>query len=270
LVERIRGIVGNAMGPEEPHALELPAQILDEIQHAVFTFDTLRQAGPPASWLEPLLSLAAARGLAEGEVARALWTAWEQAGRTDQADFLAPDGPRHALFWSNVPGNLLEHLLLEPRGARVPYRAFGDEQWEAFARALARRPELGRESAAWDAMPAEIVAAVLPLPLAWTESPESVCALWRRFPDLMENAVRRQLGAGSSADAEALNALLANMPDARAGGILAEVAERGHLATPVARGVRRLLRRLVAERNSGWRDAYVALAKLERERVPSL
>jgi hypothetical protein len=119
-------------------------------------------------------------------------------------------------------------------------------------------------------MPAEIVAQAVPLPLDWSASPGAVGVLWRRFPELMESAVRRQLGAGSAASTDALNALLANVPDERAERILAEVAETGHLAEPVALGVRRLLRRLVAERNNGWRGAYATLAKLERERVPNL
>jgi hypothetical protein len=266
MVARARAAVGNSLGPDDPHALELPAQILDEVAHGVLTFATLERGGPDAPWLEPALALADERGLARSELAQAVWLAWEQAGRPDGAAFLAPDAREHALFWAHVPGAVLEHLLFDARRHSVPYAVFGDEQWQAFGRALARFPELVRDSAAWAEMPLEHVAELLALPLEWSLAQDSVQVLWRRFPNLLENAVRRQLGAGAYADPSVLGALLGGAPSSAAGELLSELGERtAGLSPPALAAMRRLLRRLIAERGPGWREAYRSLSRLEHE-----
>jgi hypothetical protein len=266
MIARARATLGNALGPDDPHLLELPAQILDEVAHGVLTFATLERGGPDAVWLEPALSLADERGVSRGELAEAVWTAWEQAGRPDQAAFLAPDAREHALFWAHVPGSVLEHLLFDARRHSVPYSAFGEEQWRAFGRALSRFPELVRDSAAWAEMPLEHVTELVALPLEWSLAQDSVHVLWRRFPDLLASAVRRQLAAGAYADPNVLGALLSGAPSNAASELLSELGERtAGLAPPALAAMRRLLRRLIAERGAGWRDAYRSLARLEHE-----
>jgi hypothetical protein len=266
MVARARAAVGNALGPDEPHALELPAQILDEVEHGVLTFATLERGDASADWLEPALSLADARGLSRGELARAVWAAWEHAGRPDGAAFLAPEAREHALFWAHVPAALLTHLLFDVRRRNVPYAVFGDEQWQAFARALERFPDLVGDDAAWAAMPLERVAELLVQPLEWSRAGDSVRVLWQRFPELLANAVRRQLGAGAYADSDALGALLAAAPSSTASELLDQLGERtSGLAPPALSAMRQLLRRLVGERGPDWREAYRTLARLERE-----
>ncbi|HET9931233.1 MAG TPA: hypothetical protein VFQ35_11120, partial [Polyangiaceae bacterium] len=266
LVSRVRAVVGNAVDAEAPHDLELPAQILDEVEHGVLSFSTLEHADEDR-WLLPLLDLADEHGTRRVEVARAIWQAWDQAGRPDGAAFLAPTATEHLLFWGTIPAELLAALLVDVRRHNVPYAAFGDEQWEGFAEALRRNPELVSESAAWERMPSEWVSRLLALPLDWASTPESVKVLWRRFPELLSNAVRRQLGPGTTnEDPSALAALLQAAPNDLASTLLGELLPRVYGIRPRARhAIRSLLRRLVSERDAGWREAYATLSRLERE-----
>jgi hypothetical protein len=266
MTARARTTVGNVIGADEPHALELPAQILDEVEHGVLTFATLEQGETDADWLEPTLWLADERGVSRGELARAVWAAWEQAGRPAEATFLAPDAREHALFWAHVPPTLLEHLLFDVRRRNVPYAVFGSEQWQAFGQALMRFPDLVGDEQAWAAMPLENVAELLAQPLEWSRAGDSVRVLWQRFPDLLANAVRRQLGAGVYTDSDALGALLAAAPSSVASELLDQLGERtAGLGPSALSAMRRLLRRLVGERGPDWREAYRTLARLERE-----
>lgn len=266
LVSRARAVVGNAIDAEAPHDLELPAQILDEVEHGVLSFSTLEHADAER-WLLPLLDLADEHGTRRIDVARAIWQAWDQAGRPDGASFLAPNAPEHLLFWGTIPAELLAALLVDVRRQNVPYVAFGDEQWQGFAEALRRNPELVSESAAWERMPSEWVSRLLSLPLDWASTPDSVRVLWRRFPDLLSNAVRRQLGpATTEEDPSALAALLQAAPNELAATLLGELLPRVYGIRPRARhAIRSLLRRLVSERDAGWREAYATLSRLERE-----
>jgi len=265
LVARVRAVVGNVLGAETPHELELPAQILDEVEHGVLAFTTLEQA-EAESWLGPVLLLADAHGTSRMEVARAIWDAWEQAGRPDGATFLAPRAGESTLFWGTIPGPLLASLLVDARRQHVPYPAFGDEQWRAFAEALRRYPELVSESAAWLSMPSEWVGNLLTLPLDWASAPDSVSVLWQRFPELLTRAVQRQLAASPHDDVIALGALLRGAPNALASELLRELGPRVYGLGPGAQhAIRALLRRQVAERGESWREAYASLSKLERE-----
>jgi hypothetical protein len=237
---------------------------LDEVVHGVLTFTTLSEV--QSAWLEPLLALSDEQQTPRAEVARAIWNAWEQAGRPDGAPFLAPNAAQHGLFWSNIPGEILAALIVDARRHHVPYAHFGDEQWEAFARALARFPELVGEREAWEHVPAEWIGRLLALPLEWPAAPRSVEVLWRRFPDLLRSAVERQLAKTSSLDAASLGALLSGAPSDVGTELVGALGTRAHALGDAARSaVRALLRRLVNERGPNWRDAYQSLSKLERE-----
>ncbi|MGC4091592.1 MAG: hypothetical protein QM756_27665 [Polyangiaceae bacterium] len=265
LVARARAVVGNVLGAETPHELELPAQILDEVEHGVLSFATLESSDAEA-WLTPLLHLADEAGTRRSEVARAIWEAWDQAGRPDGASFLAPNAQFSALFWATIPEKLLSGLLIDARRQHVPYAAFGDEQWQAFAEAMRRYPELVAENAAWTYMPSEWIGNLLTLPLDWGSAPASVQVLWQRFPDLLSSAVRRQLAAGARDDPQALSALLSGAPSDLAASLLAELGPRVYGLGPRAQhAIRTLLRRLVSERGERWREAYTSLSRLERE-----
>ena len=267
LISRVRAAVGNVLDAEVPHPLELPAQILDEVQHGVLSYDSLARAEAEADWLPALLSLADARGVARGDVARAIWVAWEEAQRPSGASYLAPDSVENAWFWSHVPGTLLENWLVDARGRHVPYSVFGDEQWEAFARGLARAPALVGETEAWRVMPSDYVTRLLQWPLEWERAEPAVRVLWQRFPELLHGTLERLLSLGVRAETSALTTLLTTAPR--------EVSTKLELnwdnpatksfAPPVLAALRGLWRRLVAERAPDWRAAYSNLARLERE-----
>ena len=269
LVQRIRASIGNVRGPDDPHTLELPAQVLEEAEHGVLAFEGVERLYRELAGLTPLLELARERHVPRNEVARAIWSAWDQAERPDSAPFLAPGAAEHALFWSSIPAALLENLLIDARRGRIPYAVFGDEQWDAYARALERAPELVTESEAWRAMPAALVTRVLALPLAWQRAPEPLAILWQRFPELLGAATERQLRAKTEADPDVLAALLSSAPDERAGTLLDELEERSATLSAAARtAVRLWLHGVIARRSARFREAYRALARLERSSVP--
>lgn len=269
LIQSVRVTVGNVRNPDDPHCLELPAQVLDEVQHGVLAFEGVERLQRELGDLSPLLELADSRHVPRREVARAVWNAWDQAERPDSAPFLSPEARHRALFWSSIPGSLLENLLLDQRRGRIPYEVFGDEQWEAYTRALARSPELVTDSEAWRTIPAGLVPRALLLPLAWNRAPESLSVLWLRFPELLAAACERQLRAKSQADTEVLVALLTSAPDDLATSVLDELDTLSVSFSPAAREALRLwLRGLVARRGPRFREAYRALARLERSARP--
>jgi hypothetical protein len=264
LIARARAVVGNVLGPEDPHPLEAPAQMLDEIQHGVLAFSTIEAAAAEPRWLDTILALADERDVSHAEVARSVWAAWDQAERPEGAGFLAPEAAERGLFWRYVPAPLLEALLVDCRQKTVPYEVFEDEQWSAFSRALVRAPELAGERDAWAAMPADWVAQLLRVPLDWSAIPECVGVLWRRFPELLSRAVQRQLMAGARADVDALGALLGGAPTETAFELLRDVEEHAPTLPRTALAVvRRVLRRTIAERAAEWRVAYAMLSQLE-------
>jgi hypothetical protein len=265
LIARVRAVVGNVLGAEKPHELELPAQILDEVEHGVLVFSTLERAAA-TSWLQPLLLLSDEHGTPREEVARAIWEAWDRAGRPEGATFLGPDAGERRLFWATVPAGLLSVALLDARRPHVEYAAFADEQWRAFAEALQRAPTLVCESAAWREMPSSWAGGLLTLTLDWASAPESVAVLWQRFPELLTRTLQQRLAASRDADASALLALLRGAPSALGSQLLSELGPRVHgLSAGSRRAIRALLLRQVAERGEGWREAYASLSKLERE-----
>jgi hypothetical protein len=93
--------------------------------------------------------------------------------------------------------------------------------------------------------------------------------LWQRFPELLAAACERQLRARGHADAEVLVALLTSAPDDLAASVLEELDTLSVSFSPGAREALKLwLRGLVARRGPRFRDAYRALARLERSARP--
>ncbi|HET9958847.1 MAG TPA: hypothetical protein VFQ61_30345, partial [Polyangiaceae bacterium] len=265
LISRVRSCVGNVNAWDQPHSLEMPAEIIDEFLHGVLGFATLDRAMGFPGWLEAVLTLCEERGVVPGELARAFWTAWNAAERPDRADFLAPRAPYADLFWANIPEALLAAMLMDARIEAVPYHAFQEEQWYAFSRALRGAPSLVREHEAWAQMPVKWVTELCLLPLEWELAPRSVEVLWRRFPELLERAVWASLASATSEAAQASQALLQSAPREVAISLAERLAPRMTSLSPGAsRALRSLLRRLVAERVPEWRRAYKSLAELEQ------
>jgi hypothetical protein len=266
MIARVRESVGNVLNAEIPHPLELPAQVLEEIEHGVLSFESLERAGRDSDWLEALLALADARGTPRGDVARAIWIAWDEADRPASASYLSPESPEHQWFWSHVPGTLIEHWLADARPRHVPYAAFGEEQWEAFARVLARAPALVAEVEAWRLMPEHLATRLLQWPLEWRRGEASLRVLWQRFANLLKQTLEQQLAIGNFGDPSAIEALLRTAPPDVALGLSIDWDSGSRAFSPSTfQALRALLRRLIAERGPHWRDAYGNLARLERE-----
>jgi hypothetical protein len=265
LVMRARAVIGNSGDPELPHPLERPAQILDEVEHGVLSWATLGDDGD--AWLEPLFALAAIRHVPIPTLVRAIWSAWDDALRPETARFLAPAAPRHALFWKHIPESLLDRLLVDVRRHHVPYSIFGAEQWRAFARALAKNPELIAEAEAFPHMPEELAFTLLGAELPWRSAKSSLGALWARFPDRLRIAVRDRLRSAQARHAEALTVLLDALPAEQAPALLGELgdAPARTVAPAAVPALRLFLHRVIAERAACWRDAYTLLSNLERE-----
>ena len=104
-------------------------------------------------------------------------------------------------------------------------------------------------------MPLEHVAELLALPLEWSRAQNSVQILWQRFPELLANAVRRQLGAGAYADTDVLGSLLAAAPSSTASELLDELGERTAGLSPPRFIHSPALAALTASGRT-WRDAY--------------
>lgn len=268
LIGRVRRVVGSACDPETPHPLEQPAQILDEAQLAVLSWSTLAaHSGDAPGWVSSLMSLARERHIPLETLLPAIWRAWDEAGRPDNAGFLAPTAPEHALFWTQIPETLLGSLLVDDRRYRVPYAVFGPEQWRAFARAVSKNHSLLLDLDAWQLVPEAVALPILESDLPWHTAPSTVGVLWQRFPVPLRSAARRRLEGAGAMEHGALELLLKGLPTSEANSLMEDL-----LAKPLPRlgpgavaPLRNLLHRLIRERAPGWRDAYRMLSELERE-----
>lgn len=91
LVGRLRLQVGALLNVDEPHPLEQPTVIVEEVLHGVLTWPTVAELGKSHGGLLIAATRAAAitADAPWSEVARAVWLCWDAAGRpADGADFL--------------------------------------------------------------------------------------------------------------------------------------------------------------------------------------
>lgn len=268
LVDRLRRSLGNAVDPDAPHALEQPAQVLDEIQHGVLHWSTLGLEQSSARSLDPVFALAEQRGVSFAEVSRAIWQAWDDAGRPQRAELVAGAVPEHARFWQHIPAALLAKLLAETHHQPLPYSMFGQEQWDTFRRSVPALPALMADAEAWTLMPSELALTLLTAGLDAQLSPAAVVVVWGRFPEVLRSTLRRQLDAGARGDADVLSALLGSAPPAEVAELLGELAaENGaqQLSARMLVPIRAVLHRSISQRGPGWREAYRVLSELERE-----
>lgn len=267
LVGRIRRAIGNVSDPEVPHPLEQPAQVLDEAELGVLSWSTVRAHGESRPFLPSLLALAAERHVPLATLLPAIWAAWDEAERPENAAFLAPSAPEHRQFWAMIPEGLLAKLLVDDRRTHVPYPVFGAEQWRAFSRALVVYPELVRDSGAWEFIPEELAFTLLGSELPWQTAPAALRMLWKRFPERLLAVVRQKLQSAQVSDREPLGLLLEAIPPDSARVLLESLKSEPvpGIGPYSLDPLRALLHRLVGERAPAWREAYGMLAQLERE-----
>jgi hypothetical protein len=152
LVARLRAELGALVQLDQPHALERPSVVIDEVLHGVLTWASAAGLGERSLSVQATRAAAAAAGLDFGDVARAIWQAWDAAERPAAgADFLLPEADTEALFWSHIPRELLGPMLSDQRDKRLPFARLGAEQWAAIDEAvlqgeLALTPELVRHA----------------------------------------------------------------------------------------------------------------------------
>lgn len=267
LIARLRAVVGNVSGVERPHAMERPAQIVDEIEHGVLGFDSVVTLQANDASLDLLLGLSRERGLTESKVLEACWTAWDQAGRPPEVTDLAWTVAAKARLWQAIPEPLLVWLLEAETRLTLPYGAFGAEQWRVTRRVLSGAPGLVLPASLWQRMPKDDLEAVLesagPPPLK-----DALPVLWERLPGLLRRSFSRELERPAKADPRLVLDLLRSAPPAQTPAVFDDLLrdERiRRLPEPLLRAVRAVLGQRIDQRSPGWRAAYRALALAEQE-----
>jgi hypothetical protein len=266
MIGRLRAVIGNLNGTEAPHALEWPAQLIDEVEHGVLSFTAFEHGEPE---LDAVLALARMRGVTPERLAEAVWSAWDNAGKPGVARILAPTSSWAAFLYQNA-----SPLRLEQRLGLVPMPEL-DFTWlsaEGF-RGISRLAPVLTQRAALEAMPAELFESLARSPATRALLAPGFDVVWSRAEDAARSALREELLLGASARADVLRAMLVSAPPALVPHVLSELGreERTFALSPAALEiVRRSLQHWASERASGWRDAYSALFRLERERRTSL
>jgi len=262
LVARVRAVVGNAHGPERPHALEWPVELVDEIQHEVLTLETLERAPDNRELVLDVLALARARGLSPRAVAHAFWQSWEEAGRP-ATRLLAPTSAFAEVLFEHVPGPVLERWLAQAERVSLPYPLLGEPAWQVAA----RFPQIVGDVRALAAMPADLLETVVQRLRAFPELGAGAAVLWRRCAEACLDAIDRELDA-AHADEGVLATLLDSAPPDSVPALVGALgtAERARRLAPGALdAVRRFLYRMTAARVEGWRLAYALLSLVERD-----
>lgn len=267
LVDRLRNAVGFVDRPDAPHELELPGAVLDELMHGVLAFGTVEGAGKYPLLLDALAELGRARGVSWPAVARAVWSAWSDAGRPE-APLLSPDGPFAQKFWPHLPPELLQSELASPDElTRIPYAWLGPEHWQVVADALRAGSPIAAEPRVWSAAPESLLRSVLgasPLPLA----PAALRAVAGRFPELVLEMLRARLEGARVEHSDDVTALIDALPlrhAAEVSALFGRLRTLYSLSAGALVAVRRYLHRAVAARAPGFREAFAELSNIERK-----
>jgi hypothetical protein len=269
MIGRLRSDVGALVGVDTPHELELPAVIVEEALHGVLTWPTVSSLGRG----RPGLLIAATRAAAItldvpwGEVARAVWLAWDAAERPAQdADFLLPESDPDGLFWAHIPRELLRPLLADARDKPMPFERLREEPWAAIHDAV-------------------LDGSLIPTPPIVKHAPEAVLdswlgrrglepfrgpalgALFERLPERLLRVLSLHFEAPDVGEAPQILALLAELPSSLLERAVTAAEDKPllRLPGPTLVGVRKLLHRAISEGGAVGRRAYPLLAELEQK-----
>jgi hypothetical protein len=265
LIGRLRALIGNVRSAEAPHELELPAQWVDEIEHGVLTFSALERGLPE---LDAVLTLTRSRNISAEKLAEALWSAWHDAGEPALAEPFAGKSPWAEFAFRHAAPHWIERWLSAGPPADRLFAWLGSDA----LRAIARRPEITGRRAALQAMPLEVLDALVHSADSRGRLSPALDVLWARAPSAAESAFGEELRSGAAARAEVLASLLQSTPDAfvpRAVAALTRDDRALTLDREVLDAVRAALQSWSATRASGWRDAFALLRRIERDRRPS-
>lgn len=269
LVDRLRSAIG--LSGAVPHALELPGVILDEIAHEVLTAEALGQLADTPRGVEYLAALAERRGLAWNTVASALWLAWSEGGHSPEtARLFRSDAAHAASLWEHVPEALLADLLSgrvdTPLGGALGFHHFGEVQWQTVVTALVAGDATRFTSLGWAELPKPSVDELMSR-LPWPRAAEALPHLWQRFAPDLSARVEQAGAAGRTLDV--LN-LIEGAPLERTTQLVS-CLERLPLLDLKRSAFDRLRRWLLdrcSARQTGWRDAYELLDRLETAVMP--
>jgi hypothetical protein len=205
-------------------------------------------------------------------LARSLWDAFVRAGSPPEGDvLLGPDAPRADWLWPHLPPELAPRVLghYAERAPAWPFACFGAPCWEAWLGVLAKSP--GESAARWQpavqALPLDWAKRLLGAPTLFTLDEglavDLLRELARRFPALL---LERLESSTERDDASALGRLLAAVPDAETGRVVATLGEKLARRTATRASVdaaRAWLGARVGRRSPDWRLAYALLDSLE-------
>lgn len=271
VVDRMRQTLGQR--EERLHILERPGAILDEIEHEVLDFDSVKHLDALPGGIGTLKALAEQRGMPWSKVGQAVWHAWNQAARPETgAAFLAPEHAGADLLWSTIPQSLLEELLTDARASGVPFSAFGAEQWSAFLH-VAERLDAAVEREwftrvfPWRVMPREVARECIERTNVAAHC-AAAAELWQRFPELVLERMQQDLALGNVTGALlwADSAPLGQTRDLL--DLLRERLRILELGRAPMDQLRRWLLKRTAARTSGWREAYAFLCAVEEALAP--
>lgn len=268
LIGRLRESVGALVAVDTPHALEQPAVIVEEVLHGVLVWPTLTALGDSQGLL-----IAATRAAASslhvpwGDVARAVWLAWDAAERPAAgADFLLPENDPQGLFWAHIPRELLKPLLADTRDKPMPLGQLGQQPWAAIEEAvldgsLPLVPMLIRYA------PENVLDSwLLRRGLAGFDG-DAIAELFERLPERLLQVLALHFERPSPAEAAQVLALLAALPSSQLPAAVAAAEGKQLIRLPEATlsATRSLLHRAVSLGGAVARQAYPVLANLERQ-----
>lgn len=262
LIGRLRASVGNVRGADQPHPLEAPSQFLDEVEHGVVGFAAFERA-PPA--LEAVLALARPRRIEASAIAEALWAAWHDAGNPPRPRPFARDSGWAELVFRHATPERLERWLESHPELDL------DLAWLApdVLRALGHRPELAANRQALELLPPDVLESVLRSPELRARAAPALDVVWTRAPTLAEQALRAELASAATTRPPVLRTLLRATPEPlRARAVAALGRDERVVLLPDAglAVVRDVLQRWSSPPECAWRDAFLLLRRIERER----
>jgi hypothetical protein len=201
------------------------------------------------------------------EVARAIWLAWDAAGRpAEGADFLHPDRDVEGLFWAHIPRELLKPLLVDARDKPMPFERLREEPWAAIEEAVLEGT-LPLTAELVTHAPEAILDAWLGRRGLEPFTGAALGALFERLPERLLRVLELHFERPDPAETEQVLALLAALPDALLGAAVARTEHKQLVRLPgqSLAGVRRLLHRAVSHGGALSQKAYAIFAELEEK-----
>lgn len=240
----------DSFGDEVPlHALNAPNRLIAAAASGNLSFD-LVEALDACAW-RSLTALCAARGANEKEIWRAVWRAWEDAGRPASHVFESA-APVASKLWQAASGESLAHAIsAHSFGPQErAYESLDSDQCRALLDALRSAGVMTDDF--W----ASVSDSFIGQAIAARDVDETAArVLWHRAPSALLDAIDGAIAT----DPAWTQLVLAEAPGART----AELVSRLRRSSPSldAQWLHSWLYARIRDRSPGWRDAYALLAE---------